>query len=71
MKYYSDADQKNIKHTQKLIVLDMLLESRWKKTSELEGVTSECILQASTVSHHVTQSTDTINKLIFDGLSTI
>ncbi|KIK31538.1 hypothetical protein CY34DRAFT_111336, partial [Suillus luteus UH-Slu-Lm8-n1] len=71
MRFYSDNDQKNIKHARKLIVLDMVLESGWKKTSELNGVASECILQASAVSGHVTQSTDAINKLIFDGLSTI
>ncbi|KAG1859308.1 hypothetical protein F4604DRAFT_1930851 [Suillus subluteus] len=71
MRYYEEPDQKNIKHACKLIVLDMLLESRWQKTSELEQVAAECISQASAVSGHVTEPTEGINKLIFDGLSTI
>ncbi|KAG1832345.1 hypothetical protein F4604DRAFT_1946058 [Suillus subluteus] len=71
MRYYSEADQKNIKHARKLIILDMLLESGWQKTSELELIAAECISQASDTSGHVTQSTEGVNKLVFDGLSTI
>ncbi|KAG1844476.1 hypothetical protein F4604DRAFT_1689095 [Suillus subluteus] len=71
MKYYSNADQKNIKHAHKLLILDMLLESGWQKTSELELVAAECISQVSDMSGHITQSTEGINKLIFDGLSMI
>ncbi|KAG1724320.1 uncharacterized protein EDB91DRAFT_1255277 [Suillus paluster] len=71
MKYYSEADQKNIKHARKLIILDMLLESGWQKTSNLGSIAAECISQASDTSGHVTECTDSINKLIFDGLSTI
>ncbi|KAG1724154.1 uncharacterized protein EDB91DRAFT_1351041 [Suillus paluster] len=71
MKYYSEADQKNIKHARKLIILNMLLESGWQKTSNLGSITAECISQASDTSVHVTECTDSINKLIFDGLSTI
>ncbi|KAG1883459.1 hypothetical protein F4604DRAFT_1677776 [Suillus subluteus] len=71
MRYYEEPDQKNIKHACKLIVLDMLLESGWQKTSELEQVAMECISQASAVSGHVTEPMEGINKLIFDGLSTI
>jgi hypothetical protein len=52
MRYYSELDQKNIKHARKLIILDMLLESGWKKTSELELVAAECISQASAASGH-------------------
>ncbi|KAG2139904.1 hypothetical protein BD769DRAFT_1663072 [Suillus cothurnatus] len=71
MRYYSELDQKNIKHARKLIILDMLLESGWKKTSELELVAAECISQASAASGHIMSSTEGINKLIFNGLSTI
>ncbi|KAG1908767.1 uncharacterized protein F5891DRAFT_974086 [Suillus fuscotomentosus] len=71
MKFYSKADQKNTEHTHKLIILDMLLESGWQKTSKLEQVAAECILQASAVSGHITEHVEGINKLIFDGLLSI
>ncbi|KAG1751024.1 hypothetical protein EDB19DRAFT_1824780 [Suillus lakei] len=71
MKYYSKVDQKNIKHACKLIILDMLLESRWQRTSDLDVTAQECLLQASDTSDHITECMDGTKKLIFDALLTI